>query len=316
MEVVLVTGGSGLVGNAIRNEINNSINSYYSENYSFVFSNSSKCNLCDYDSTLEYFKKIQPNYVIHLAANVGGLYKNMNKKVEMLEDNLLININVLKCCKIINVKKLINCLSTCIFPDNVEYPITEDKLHEGPPHWSNDSYAYAKRLLEVQSNAYNTQYNTNFICIIPTNIYGQYDNYNLEDSHVIPGLIHKFYIAKKNNENVVIRGSGLPRRQFIYSIDLAKLILEILKKYNNNNNIILSPTEEVSIKEIALIIADTINFEGQILYDMSYSDGQYKKTIDNKKLMKFLPDFKFTPLDIGIKESVDWFIENYENIRK
>ena len=196
------------------------------------------------------FEKYKPNYVIHLAACVGGLYKNMNNKVKMLEDNLMINYNVIKCAHDYNVEKLISCLSTCIFPDKVSYPIVESMLHEGPPHFSNDSYAYAKRMLEIHTKAYRENYGDKFMCIIPTNIYGPHDNFHLEDAHVIPMLIHKCYLSKQNNINFIIRGTGKPLRQFIYSEDLAKMILTILFKSNNLDNIILSVPEsqEISIE--------------------------------------------------------------------
>ena len=308
---VLVTGGTGLVGKALQ---------YISENYNynFTFLSSKDCDLSDLIKTRDLFKIIKPDYVIHLAANVGGLYKNMNSKVTMLEDNLLINLNVLKCCHEFSVKKCISCLSTCIFPNEIKYPINENMLHLGPPHDSNDSYAYAKRMLEIHSKAYREQYGDNFICIIPTNIYGPHDNYNLEDSHVIPGLIHKCYLSKINKTEFIVRGTGKPLRQFIYSVDLAKLIIWTLEKYHELDNIILSVNEkeEISIKNVAIEIAKCFNYEHMLKFDESYSDGQYKKTADNSKLMNLYRDFKFTKINIGIKKTIDWFIDNYEDSRK
>ena len=177
MEKILVTGGTGLVGNAIE-KISNDYN------YQFVFLSSKDCDLTNLNETQSLFQKHNPDFVIHLASNVGGLFKNMNFKVEMYEKNSLINCNVLKCCHDFHVKKVISCLSTCIFPDKTTYPINEEMLHNGPPHHSNEAYAYAKRMLEVHSKAYQSQYGDNFICIIPTNIYGEHDNYSLEDGHV------------------------------------------------------------------------------------------------------------------------------------
>ena len=127
------------------------------------------------------------------------------------------NDNVLSCSHKYGIKKVVSCLSTCIFPDKTTYPINETMLHNGPPHLSNDAYAYSKRMLEVQSKAYQEQYGDNFICVIPTNIYGENDNYNLENAHVIPALIHKCYNAKKNNKKFIVCGTGSPLRQFIYS---------------------------------------------------------------------------------------------------
>ena len=151
---LLITGGSGLVGRAI-NAIKDK---YIKHDIEFIFSSSSECDLTNYQQTDNYFNKIRPDYVIHLAANVGGLFKNMNNKVKMLEKNVLINYNVLNCCHKYNVSKVISCLSTCIFPDKIEYPIKEDDLHKGPPHSSNDAYSYAKRLLDIHSKAYSCMF--------------------------------------------------------------------------------------------------------------------------------------------------------------
>ena len=316
METVLVTGGSGLVGSAIRNVYQDNY-----QNYQYIFLSSKDCDLTNLEDTKQLFEKIKPNYVIHLAANVGGLFKNMNHKVDMFEKNIIINLNVLKCCHDFKVKKCISCLSTCIFPDKTNYPINEEMLHNGPPHISNNAYAYAKRMLEVHSKAYMEQYGDNFTCIIPTNIYGPHDNYHLEDAHVIPALIHKCYLAKKENKPFVVWGSGTPLRQFIYSEDLAKLILWTLFETNEKDSIILSVSEEdeVSIANVAKLIAK--EFDYSLEFDTSKSDGQFKKTADNNKLKRLYQEsmkesFQFTSIEEGIRKSVRWFIDNYEKCRK
>lgn len=308
---LLVTGGTGLVGSALKNVIENN-------KYNVTYLSSKDCDLTNYENCYNLFKKIKPDFVIHLAANVGGLFKNMNFKVDMLEKNLLINYNVLKCSHLLNVKKVVSCLSTCIFPDKTSYPINEEMLHNGPPHKSNDAYAYAKRILEIQSKAYQEQYGDNFICVIPTNIYGPNDNYSLEDGHVIPALIHRCYLAKKNNQKFIVKGSGTPLRQFIYSEDLAKLILWVLEEYKEKDSIILSVGEEdeVSIETVAKEIAKCFNYENNIEFDKSFSDGQYKKTADNSKLKSLLKNFNFTDIKIGIKQSVSWFELNFNSCRK
>lgn len=319
LETILVTGGYGLVGMAVQNIQHN-------YKYKFIFVNSQMCDLRNLNDTKYLFKTYKPDYVIHLAANVGGLYKNMNQKTEMFEDNLLINLNVIKCCHLYKVKKCVSVLSTCVFPDKVNYPIQESSLHDGPPHFSNEGYAYAKRMLEVHSRLYNEQYGDNFICVIPTNIYGPHDNFSLVDGHVIPSLINRCYKAKLNNEPFVIKGTGSPLRQFIYSEDLAKLIMIILEKYNTchkiqKENIILSVSEkdEISIKEVAEIIAHE-HTHANIEFDTVSSDGQYKKTADNTNLVSFIEkeniDFKFTSIKEGIKKTVEWFLQNYKNIRE
>jgi GDP-L-fucose synthase len=310
---ILITGGTGLVGTALQYEID-------LDKHDTVFLSSKDCNLTDFQSTYRIFNAIQPDIVIHLAANVGGLFKNMNFKSDMLNDNLIMNYNVLKCCHDLKVKKVVSCLSTCIFPDKTTYPINEDMLHDGAPHSSNDAYAYSKRMLDIQSKAYREQFNDNFICIIPTNIYGKYDNYSLTDGHVIPALIHRCYKAKQENKPFVVKGTGKPLRQFIYANDLAKLIVMIVEDYHEKDSIILSVSEkdEVSIRTVAEFIAKEFDYMQHIVFDDQYSDGQYKKTADNNKLMNFIKnkEFTFTPMKVGIKESVQWFTQNYILARK
>ena len=308
-KTILVTGGSGLVGSAIK-----SIHHNY-PNYDFIFVSSKMCNLLDYNQTLEFFKLSKPDYVIHLAANVGGLFKNMKYPVNMLEDNLLINTNVLKASNEINIDSLIACLSTCIFPDKMERDtINESDLHKGPPHESNASYAYAKRMLQVQCDAYNKQYGRKYVCVIPTNIYGPNDNFDLENSHVIPGLIHKCFLAKESNNKFIVSGSGKPLRQFIYSEDLAKIIMWFLEENSNRvandiiTSIILSPdaSDEISIENIAKLIAKKFNYEHMIEFDTTKSDGQYKKTVDNSLFRSFNPDYKFIDITKGLDLTIEW----------
>jgi len=306
LKKILVTGGSGLVGNAIRN-----ISSDYNNKYDFVFVSSKNYDLTKMEDTKNMFEKYKPNYVIHLAACVGGLYKNMNNKVEMLEENLMINYNVIKCSHDYKVEKLIACLSTCIFPDKIDtYPIDENMLHNGPPHFSNDAYAYAKRMLEIHCRSYREKYGDNFTCIIPTNIYGPHDNFHLENGHVLPSLIHKCFLSKYNNEDFIIRGSGKPLRQFIFSLDLAKIIMIIFEK-NVNENVIISVPEnqEISIGDLGKLIAEKFDYLNRVKFDENYSDGQYKKTVGITKLKKIIgEDFIFTSINDGIKITVDWFI--------
>lgn len=305
----IITGGSGLVGSAFRK-----IKKEY-KNINFIFLNSNNCDLTEFSKSKQVFKSYNPDCVIHLAAYVGGLFKNLNNNVEMYEKNMLINLNVLKICHELNINKVICCLSTCIFPDNITYPINESQLHLGPPHNSNIGYSYAKRMLEIHCSLYNNQYNRKYICIIPTNIYGEYDNFSLSDGHVIPALIHKCFLSQKNNEDFVVFGTGKPLRQFIYSEDLAKLIMLILEYYHDTNPIILSSDEkdEISIKDIAIKIHTIFNNKNKIIFDNSFSDGQYKKTADNSKIKKIFNDFKFTNIDIGLKTTIDWFKNNYPN---
>lgn len=313
-KVILVTGGTGLVGSAIRKVVQDDKN----ENETFIFLSSKDLDLSDKNQTLEYFKKHKPTHVIHLAALVGGLFKNLRQNLDFFRVNMQINDNVLAASFETGVKKVVSCLSTCIFPDKTTYPIDETMVHNGPPHDSNFGYSYAKRMIDVLNKGYCDQHGLRYTSVVPTNVFGPNDNFNIEDGHVLPGLIHKVYLAKKNNTPLTIWGSGKPLRQFIYSYDLAKLFLWVLREYDEVDPIILSVDEkdEMSIQEAAEAVVEAMDFKGQVIYDTTKSDGQFKKTASNQKLRRYLPDFKFTPFKQAVKESCDWFVNNYDIARK
>ena len=300
---ILVTGGSGLVGSEFLKP-------------NFIRLSSIDADLRIREDVDNIFKTIKFDSVIHCAGKVGGLGGNMNNKGQFFYDNIMINTNVIESARIHGIKNLVTFLSTCVFPDNVEYPLTESKIHLGPPHFSNDAYAYAKRMADIQIRAYKEQYGVNYKSVIPTNIYGPKDNYDIENGHVIPSLIHKCYLAKENKTDFSIWGSGTPLREFIFSRDVSKLTEWVLNNYEENEPIILSTSEEISIKDIVGIIVELMNFKGNVIFDTSKPDGQFRKPSDNSKIKNYLPDFKFTPLYKGLKETIDWFEGNYNVIRK
>ncbi|KAB5517191.1 hypothetical protein PHYPO_G00186860 [Pangasianodon hypophthalmus] len=313
---VMVTGGSGLVGRAIEQVLKEEGGAREGEEW--IFLSSKDANLMDIAETKAVFQKHRPTHVIHLAAMVGGLFKNMRENLSFWRNNIYINDNVLQTAHEFGVEKVVSCLSTCIFPDKTTYPIDETMIHNGPPHESNFGYSYAKRMIDVHNRAYYKQYGRRYTAVIPTNVFGPHDNFNIEDGHVLPGLIHKTYIAQKEGTPLQVWGSGRPRRQFIYSLDLARLFLWVLREYNEVEPIILSVGEEdeVSIKEAADAVVEALKFKGEVVYDTSKADGQFKKTASNAKLRKYLPDFTFTPFHKAIKETCDWFVANYDIARK
>lgn len=236
-----------------------------------------------------------------------------------------INDNVLQTAHEHGCVKVVSCLSTCIFPDKTSYPIDETMVHNGPPHPSNYGYSYAKRLIDIQNHAYKDKYGAKFTSVIPCNIFGPHDNYKPEVSHVIPGMIyrmHKLVNEKKDldeSEKVfTVYGSGKPMRQFIYSLDLAKLMIWVLRDYNSVEPIILSVDEaqEVTIYQVAEAIAKAFGFKGKLECDTTKADGQFKKTASNQKLRSLLPNFKFSNFDEAIQASVDWFINHNDEARK
>eukprot|EP01065_Artemidia_motanka_P051400 TRINITY_DN9066_c0_g1_i1.p1 TRINITY_DN9066_c0_g1~~TRINITY_DN9066_c0_g1_i1.p1 ORF type:complete len:322 (+),score=129.29 TRINITY_DN9066_c0_g1_i1:73-1038(+) len=310
----VVTGGSGLVGKAIEKVVSQEKR----EGEDWVFLSSKDADLLDAAATDALFAKLKPTHCIHLAAKVGGLFMNMKYKLDMWRDNMRINDNVMEACRKHDVKKLVSCLSTCVFPDKTTYPIDESMLHDGPPHTSNEGYAYAKRIIDVLNRCYHDQYGFKWTSVIPTNIYGPHDNYSLENGHVVPALIHKCYLAKQKGEPFPVFGSGKPLRQFIFSEDLARLMVWVAREYDEIDPIILSGgvEEEIPIREVVEHIVKAMDYKGEVAWDVSKADGQMKKTANNAKLRKYLPDFKFTPFAEGVKQSCDWFCENFEKVRK
>eukprot|EP00752_Nemacystus_decipiens_P016497 g14747.t1 len=315
-KVVMVTGGTGLVGCGIKEFVASDAEAQ--ENEEYVFLSSKDGDLTSMESTKAIFEKYKPTHVIHLAARVGGLFSNLKYKVEFFRENILINDNVMECCRIYKVVKLVSCLSTCIFPDKTTYPIDETMVHNGPPHISNEGYAYAKRMIDVLNRCYKEEYGCNFTSVIPTNIYGKGDNFSIDNGHVLPGLIHKCYKAKQAGEDLHVWGTGSPLRQFIYNVDLGALMVWTMRNYHEVDPIILSVGEEdeVSIADAAKMIASAMDFEGNVVFDTDKSDGQFKKTACNDLLKKKNPDFKFTSMQDGLKAACDWFCENYETARK
>jgi len=300
MRKLLVTGGNGLVGSSINSDIK--IGKEY--------------NLIIPDETDKMFQIHKPTHVIHCAGKVGGVMGNMTFKGDYFYDNIMINTNVIESARKNNVERLVAFLSTCVFPDNIEYPLTESKIHLGEPHNSNYAYAYSKRMADIQIRAYREQYGLNYVSVIPTNIYGPNDNFSLTHGHVMPMLIHKLYLAQQNNTDFVVWGSGKPLREFIYSKDVAKLSEWAVDNYNESEPIIFSTSDEISIIDLVDLLVKEFNFKGKVIFDSTKPDGQYRKPSDNSKLKSYLPDFKFTPIEEGIKETVKWFVENYDNSRK
>jgi GDP-L-fucose synthase len=307
---VLVTGGTGLVGSAIKEF-----------RPQWIYISSKDCDLSDYSKVKQLLNEYQPDVIIHLAANVGGLFKNALHRLEMFNSNLIMNYNLLENAYNAGIRRVICCLSTCIFPDGLNRSLTETDLHLGEPHHSNYGYAYAKRIMEVQCRLYNETPGFAYQCIIPTNIYGPHDNFHLQNSHVIPGLIHKSYMNQLSSESVMhIMGTGLPKRQFIYSNDLARIIIQLIDERKYEPILICSTPEsdETTILNVAKLIASEFGIEQVIPMETTVgeNDGQQIKTANPARLLELFPNFHFTSLEYGIKQTVEWFKCTYPNIRK
>ena len=294
---ILVTGGSGMVGRSLRDMMPDAI-----------YLSSKDCDLTNPIETELLIKHHKPDIIIHLAAKVGGIIDNINKPAEYFDDNVIMNTILLKAAHKYGVERFIGILSTCIYPDVVDtYPMTEEMLHLGAPTPTNFSYAYAKRCLAVQIEAYNKQYGTKYQYLTPCNLYGQYDKWG-ENSHFVAALIKKIMFARANNEETVtLFGTGNPVRQFMHSDDLARIIKLCIDEeiYDSFN---VATEENLSIRDIAeiarkIIGGDTVKgFD----YDITKPDGQYRKDVSIEKLKKIFPKFKAKSLEDGIKETFDY----------
>lgn len=306
MSKILVTGGTGMIGKALQNILGDK----------GIYLSSKDCDLVDFNQTIRTFEKHKPEYVIHLAAKVGGVVANMNYLGDFFRENILMNTNVLEVSRLFDVKKVVSLLSTCIYPDKCEYPLVEQSVHSGRPHHTNYAYAHAKRMLDVQSRAYRDQYGCNFITAVPNNLFGKYDNYDLENGHVIPAMIRKFHEANQNNGDVVLWGSGDPLREFTYSEDLAKILVFLLENYDERDPINVGNTKEISIRDMANMIAEIMNFKGKIIWDSSRPDGQMRKPSDGSKLIQqgWSQDM-YTDHQTALFETCKWSVEQYPNLR-
>lgn len=270
----------------------------------------------DYDLTSEndvnkMFEILKPDVIIHLAAKVGGIIDNIAKPAEYFDDNVLMNTLLLKYSLKYNVTRFIGILSTCVYPNEVKnYPMVESDLHLGPPAKTNFSYGYAKRLLAVQIDAYNQQYNTKYQYLIPCNLYGEHDKYG-DNSHFVAALIKKIHNAKVNNHNAItLFGDGTPLRQFMHSDDLAYIIWHCLEN-NIYDNMNVATLENLSISEMVEIAVQSCDIDNiKIEYDISKPNGQYRKDVSIDLLKEKIPSFNPIKLGEGIKKTYNYLIKN------
>jgi GDP-L-fucose synthase len=309
---ILILGSNGLVGSS----------------FSYGTKASRKdADLMNYSELDALIKKENPDWVINCAGKVGGVKANMDFKFDFFEKNLLINLNVIKACMSNNVPNLISFMSTCIFPDHLvsRIPLSEDYLHHGEPHESNFGYAYSKRMVDVMSRMAREK-GFNYTCIIPTNLYGENDNFDLESSHVLPALIRKIHdsvvisLKKGTDVEFEVWGSGKPLRQFLYAGDIPVIIDYIISNDVRFDNLIVSPDESYSISKLVDVIiksfkelmADNLVFKPY--YNSSLPDGQMAKLTNVTKFNEKIP-FTFTKLEDGVKKTVKWFIEKEQKIK-
>jgi len=294
---IYIAGHNGLVGSALHNLLSNS---GYKK---ILYKNSKELDLTNFKKVDNFFKKNKPEFLVICAAKVGGILENKSYPMEFLLDNISIQKNLLLAAKKYNIKRTIFLGSSCIYPKCSKIPIKESYLMTGKLEKTNESYALAKiigiQLCDILFN----KFKKDIICLMPTNLYGDNDNFDIESSHVIPGLISKFLLAKKKKSDVKIWGSGKPIREFLHVQDLVEAILVMLKvnklkitKVNNNELPIfnIGSGESISIKNLALLIKKIIQFKGRIIFDREYPDGTINKNLDSRKIKNFQWKAKIT----------------------
>jgi GDP-L-fucose synthase len=300
---ILVAGGTGLVGSAIVRELK-------SMNKTVIGISSKDVDLLDRAKTFSYVKDLKPSLIIDAAAKVGGVGSNNAYPVEFLSQNIQIQSNLMDAAHEAKVEKFVFLGSSCIYPRNCAQPIKEDYLLTGELERTNSAYAIAKIAGIELIKSYRKEYGHAWISIMPTNLYGPNDNFDLENSHVLPALIRKFVEANRNNSpEVVLWGSGTPLREFLHVDDLAKAILICLEKYDDSQQINIGSGDEISIKDLAQKIANLTGFNAKVVWDANRPDGTPRKVLDSTKINK-LGWKRAITLDQGIASTVKWYQEN------
>lgn len=303
-EKIYVAGHRGLVGSAIVRKLQE--NGYTN----LIFRSSNDLDLRDKFQVDQFFEEEKPEYVFLAAAKVGGIVANNNYPADFIRDNLLIQTNVIDASYRYSAKKLLFLGSTCIYPKFAPQPMKEESLLTGVLEPTNEPYAIAKIAGIKMCESYNRQYGTNFISVMPTNLYGPNDNFDLETSHVLPALIRKFHEAKVNKvQSVEVWGTGKPRREFLYSDDLADAVIYLMNHYNGNQFVNIGVGKDISIKELAEKIKTVVGFENDIIFNSDKPDGTPRKLVDVTKINE-LGWQASTSLDDGLIKAYDWFLNN------
>lgn len=296
---ILVTGKSGTVGS----------------NLDGVGFSSSEFDLRKPTDTFSAIMKFQPETIVHCAAIVGGLDEHLMFRKKLFYDNMLINLNLIEMARNLNVKRVLSFLSSCIYSGQASQPFSESAIHDGEPFEDYYPYGYAKRMLEVQSRIYFEEFNLTYNCVIPTNIYGINDNFNIQTGHVIGVLIQKCYNAKRDGTPFYVWGDGTQEREFLFTGDVKKIVDWAIPNYLDKEPLILSNNKTVQMAHIAELIAKAFSFKGRIVYEQDKPSGQKSRRLSGDKLASLM-DIEFTPIEEGIALTVDWFCNNYDKARK
>jgi len=298
---IYIAGHKGLVGSAITRLLQK-------EGYkNLILKTRQELDLLNQQAVSDFFKKEKPEYVFLAAAKVGGIMANQTYPADFIYENLVIQANIMHTAYLNKVKKLLFLGSSCIYPKLTPQPIKEEYLLSGALETSNKPYAVAKIAGIITCQSYNKQYGTNFISVMPTNLYGPNDNFDLQNSHVLPALIRKFHEAKASGQKeIILWGSGSPKREFLYVDDLAEACLFLMKNYNSSEIINIGTGEDLPIKDLAEKIKEIAGYDGKIVWDKSKLDGTPRKLLDVGRIPKLGWKHKIE-LENGLKLTYEWF---------
>lgn len=306
---IYVAGHRGLVGSAI-------VRNLKSKGYTNIIGRThQELELTNQLAVREFFEKERPDIVVLAAAKVGGINANNTTPAEFAYDNMQVQCNVIHCCHEYKVKKLLFLGSTCIYPKMAPQPIPEDALLTGPLEATNEAYAIAKIAGLEMCKFYKRQYGDDFISCMPTNLYGPHDNYDLKGSHVLPAMIRKFHEAKlAGAESVELWGTGTPLREFLYVDDMADACVFLLENYSGEQHVNIGTGKEVTIRQLAELVKETVGFEGNIIWNSEMPDGTPRKLTDVTKLHAMGWRHRIE-LEEGVRLAYDWFKENVDHAR-
>lgn len=304
---IYVAGHTGMVGSAICRRLSR-------DGYSTIQPDS-RVDLRDQRQTLDLFDRLKPDWVFLAAAKVGGIYANMTYSAEFIYDNLMIESNVIHASHLHGVKKLLFLGSSCIYPRDAPQPFREEHFLSGYLEKSNKSYAISKIAGIIMCQSFNRQYGTNYISVMPTNLYGPKDRFDRENSHVIPAILLKIHEAKRAGmKSVEIWGTGAPLREFLYVDDLADACLFLMNNYDSDDIINVGAGHEISIKELAHLIKDVVEYQGEFSFNANMPDGMPRKLVDTTRLtaLGWRPSVS---LRQGLESTYKWFLENESSLR-
>lgn len=301
----MVTGGAGFLGSHVVGLLREM------ECADIIVPRSREHDLRNQMVAISLVNETKPDVIIHLAASVGGIEANRRNPGTYFYDNLAMGIHLMEAARMAGVEKFVTCGTICAYPKFAAVPFQEEDLWSGYPEETNAPYGLAKKMLLVQSQAYRKQYGFNSIYLLPVNLYGPGDNFDLETSHVIPALIRKCIEAKESGvDHVTVWGTGRATREFLYVEDAAEAILKATSLYNGEDPVNIGSGEEISIRELATLIADLTGFQGELRWDVSKPDGQPRRCLDVTKAESYFGFKATTDLTTGLKKTIQWFLEN------